>query len=300
MVDPAAQSVDLPRLLKRLYRFREDQRAAARHGFARLLRPRRKAALVAALRRHWPGGYALTDKGDLAFVPAPLDTRGEELLFYGFNAPAPALAFAPQGGMVIDIGANLGEWAVPLAQAVGPLGRVLCCEPNPAIAAALTQTLKINNLGHAEVWPVAISDSNDQGYLAIDSADTGRSHLAASGVAVKRRSLDSIAAEAGLDLIDLIKIDVEGHEAAVLAGGKEMFQRFRPALIFESGHETGDDRAAIADLLDELAYDIIAALHHFGAAPVSNGDFRAAQGPCANGICNLLALPRSVTRSVTR
>jgi FkbM family methyltransferase len=296
VVEPAAQSADLPRLLKRLYRFRQEQRAAPRHGLARLLRPRRKAALVAALRRDWPGGYALTDEGDLVFVPAPLDARGEDLLFHGFDAPAPALAFAPQGGVAIDVGANLGEWAVPLAQAVGPHGKVFCSEPNPTIAAALAQTLRINNLGHAEVWPVAISDSNDQGYLAIDSADTGRSHLAASGVAVPLRSLDSIAAETGFDRVDLLKIDVEGHEAAVLAGGSEMLRRFRPALIFESGHETEDGRAAIADLLDELGYDIVAALHHFGAAPASSGDYRATQGACTKGICNLLALPRPVTR----
>jgi FkbM family methyltransferase len=296
VVDPAAQPVELPRLLKRLYRFRQEQRTAPRHGVARLLRPRRQAALVAALRRQWPGGYALTDEGDLAFVPAPLDARGEDLLFFGFNASAPALAFAPQGGVAIDVGANLGEWAVPLARAVGPHGKVFCCEPNPTIAAALARTLKINNLGHAEVWPIAISDRNDQGYLAIDPADTGRSHLADSGVAVPLRSLDSIAAEVGLDRVDLVKIDVEGHEAAVLAGGGKMLQRFRPALIFESGHETGNGRMAIADLLDERGYDIVAALHHFGAMPVSNGDYRAAQGACASGICNLLALPRSVTR----
>jgi FkbM family methyltransferase len=296
VVDPTAQFADLPRLLKRLYRFRQEQRTAPRHGLARLWRPRRKAALVAALRRDWPGGYALTDEGDLIFVPAPLDARGEDLLFYGFNAPAPALAFAPQGGVAIDVGANLGEWAVPLAQAVGPHGRVLCCEPNTAIAAALTQTLKINNFGHAEVWPVAISDSNDQGYLAIDPADTGRSHLAASGIAVPLRSLDSIAAEAGFDRVDLVKIDVEGHEAAVLAGSSEMLQRFRPAVIFESGHEPGSGRETITDLLDALAYDVVAALHHFGAVSASIGDYRAARGACANGICNLLALPRPVTR----
>jgi FkbM family methyltransferase len=291
VVDPS----DFPRLLKRLYRFRQEQRATRRHGLARLLRPRRKTALVAALRRDWPGGYAPTDQGNLVFVPAPLDARGEDLLFYGFDAPAPALAFVPLGGVAIDVGANLGEWAVPLAQAVGSRGRVLCCEPNPMIAAALARTLNINNLAYAEVWPVAISDSDDHGYLAIDTADTGRSHLAASGIAVKLRSLDSIAAEAMLDRVDLVKIDVEGHEAAVLAGGKQMLQRFRPALIFESGHETTDDRAAIADLLDELAYDIVAALHHLGAGAASSGDYRAAQGACAPGVRNLLALQRPVS-----
>ena len=66
----------------------------------------------------------LTDTGDLAFIPTPLDAQGERLLFYGFAVPATALAFVPKGGVVIDVGANLGEWSVPLAKAVGAYGRV--------------------------------------------------------------------------------------------------------------------------------------------------------------------------------
>src|SRR5438270_11251093 len=129
-----AEPTDLPRLLKRLERFRS---TARRPGLARLFARRRKAALCAALRQRWAGGYVLTDTGELAFVPAPLDARGERLLFYGFAAPQTALAFAPPGGVALDVGANLGEWSVPLARAVGRAGRVLCVEPNPATAAAL-------------------------------------------------------------------------------------------------------------------------------------------------------------------
>jgi FkbM family methyltransferase len=293
VIDSPASPANLPKLLKRLYRFRQRERAARRHGVSRLLRPWRKSALVAALRRDWPGGYALTDDTNLVFVPAPLDARGERLLFHGFGAPPAALAFAPPGGVAIDIGANLGEWSVPLAQAVGPQGLVLCCEPNPAIAAALAATLKINNLGQAQVWPVAVSEQDGEGRLAIDRTDTGQSRLAVEGVPVPLRSLDSIVAEAALDRLNLIKIDVEGHEAAVLTGGAATLRRLRPAVVFESGHEAGGERAAIADLLDELAYDIVAVLHDFGALACTIADFRLAQAACANGICNLLALPRS-------
>jgi FkbM family methyltransferase len=288
---PPNQPTKLPRLLKRLYRFRGEARGAARHSFSRLLRPRRKAALVAALRRDWPGGYALTDKGELAYVPAPLDVRGEHLLFYGFALPEPALAFVPPGGIAIDVGANLGEWAVPLARAVGASGRVVCCEPNPVVAAALAATLRINNLGQAEVLQVAISSADGEGHLAIDPGDSGLSRLAAGGIVVPLRALDSLVAEAALDRLDLIKIDVEGHEASVLAGATQTLRRFRPALIFESGHEAAGDRDRIAGLLEHSAYDIVAVLHHYGALACTMSDYRAGTGPSAGDALNLLALP---------
>jgi FkbM family methyltransferase len=287
---------DLPALLKRLYRVRHDSRWESRHGLSRLLRRRRKAALVAELRRDWPGAYALTDQGELAFVPAPLEARGEHVLFYGFAILEAALRFAPVDGIAIDIGANLGEWAVPLAKAVGSRGRVLCCEPNPTVAAALAATLQINNLGQAEVLRVAVSDADGDGHLAIDPADSGQSRLAATGIAVRRRALDSIVAEAALGWIDLVKIDVEGHEAAVLAGATRTLDQFRPALIFESGHEAAGDRGRIAGLLDRASYDIVAVLHHYGALACTMADYRAATGPCAGGALNLLALPRPVSR----
>lgn len=278
---------DPSRLLKRLYRFRTAER---RPGLARLFARRRKAAVLAELRRDWRGGYVLTGEGELACVPAPLDARGERLMFYGFAAPVPALAFIPPGGVAIDVGANLGEWSVPLARAVGAPGTVICVEPNPAVAAALAATLRINNLGQARVCTAALSDRDGEGRLAVDPRDTGQSRLSGQGLTVSLRRLDGVVTEAGLSRLDLVKIDVEGHELAVLSGAAESLRRFRPALILESGHETPEQSRAIAGLLDELDYDIVAVLHDYGAVPCSAAAYAAASGPGAEAR-NLLALP---------
>ena len=286
-------SADLPGLLKRLYRFRQ---GTARSGLARIGRRQRKAALVAVLRRDWPGGYALTDAGELAFVPAPLDARGEHILFYGFDAPPPALRFAPVGGVAVDVGANLGEWSVPLAKAVGANGRVLCCEPNPSVAAALAATLAINNLAQARVIPAALSAADGDGHLVVHAGDAGLAHLADAGIPVRLRSLDSLLAELGSDRLDLLKIDVEGHEARVLEGAANTLRRLRPVLIFESAHEAAGERDLIADRLDGYGYDIVAALHHYGALACTAAEYRAATGACAGAEArNLLALPRPIT-----
>jgi FkbM family methyltransferase len=287
---------ELRPLLKRLYRFRAGTR---QRGFARLFARQRKAALLAALRQAWPGGYVLTDTGDLAFVPGPLDARGERLMAYGFAVPQPALAFTPPGGVAIDVGANLGEWSVPLARAIGRDGRVFCIEPNAAVAAALKATLRINNLVQAEVLPVAVAAQDGEGRLLIEREDSGRSRLSADEgtIPVPLRRLDGIVAERDLTRLDLLKIDVEGHERFVLASAIETLRRFRPAVVFESGHETPEDRRVIAAQFDELAYDFVAVLHDYGALACSSGDYVEARGACAGTEArNILALPRKLTR----
>jgi FkbM family methyltransferase len=289
---------DIPGLLKRLYRFRRQQRG---RGLARLLARKRRAGLRSAFARHWRGGYVLTDAGELAFVPAPLDARGERVLFYGFAEPKAALAFVPLGGMAIDVGANLGEWSVPLAKTVGRQGRVLCIEPNTSTSNALTATLRINNLPQAEVMRVALSESDGSGHLLINARDTGLSRLtptAGNGaVAVPLRRLDTIIAARVPPRLDLIKIDVEGHERQVLAGAADTLRQFRPAIVFESGHETPNDRQAIASLLDNTGYDIVAVMHDYGALTCCQRDYVVAAGACAGTEArNLLALPRPITR----
>jgi len=297
MGDALKSTSNMPAYLKRLYRLREDKR----RGLPGFIYRQRKNALLRNLRHDWPGGYVLTDHDELAFIPAPLDARGQHLMFYGFDIPEPVLCFAPAGANVIDVGANLGEWSVPLAKAVGATGRVICCEPNPNIASALAATLHINNLSQARVFQIAISAADGEGRLAIDTEDSGLSHLAETGITVPLRSIDSIVANVGLERLDLLKIDVEGHEASVFEGAFSTIKKMRPTLIFESAHEAPADRDQIGRRLNDMGYDVIAVLHHYGALPCTLADYCLAQGACAGSEArNLLALPRAESSVLPR
>jgi FkbM family methyltransferase len=268
----------------------------------RLVRRWREKRLLARLEREWPGGFTLHRTGDLVYVPYPLDARGRHALLHPPGVHPAVLAFLRPGGIAIDIGANLGEWTVPFARAVGAAGRVLAIEPAPRSAAALDKTLAANALTQAEVIRCAIGDRDGTAEFAVPIVtsariDTGTAHIGPPGpglesLNVALRSLDSLAAERGLGRLDLIKIDVEGHERRVLDGAATSLARFRPVLILETGHEAEGDRQAIHDRLRGFGYRMLGVLLDFGMADADWPAYVAAEPPFRAGDAhNLLIVP---------
>jgi FkbM family methyltransferase len=289
-------------LLKALARCRE---AASGGIVARLLRRSRRRALLARLGAEWRAGFVLHATGDLVFVPTPLDARGCHCLLHPPAAHAAALAVLAPGAVAIDIGASLGEWAVPLARAVGPHGRLFAFEPQPVAARALTATFRINNLIQAEAVEAAVSDRGGVQEMAIPEiasreVDSGRARIGAAHAgetvsSVRSVTIDAFVGEAGLGRLDLVKIDVEGHERAVLAGACNTLARFRPAIVMETGHESDADRVAIEALLRGAGYALTGVLLDHGIVPASWDAYAAAAAPCLRGeVHNLLLLPSTL------
>lgn len=288
------------RLLKALSRWRTPELSAGI--LARLLRRSRRRALLARLDAEWQAGFVLHDTGDLIFVPTPLDARGRHCLLYPPSLHGAVRAVLKAGSVAIDIGASLGEWAVPLARAVGPDGRLFAFEPQPLAARALEATLRINNLRQASVIEAAVSDRVGVQHLAVpdvtsSAVDTGRAHIGSikpgeTASSVRSVTLDTFIDEARLDRLDLVKIDVEGCERAVLDGARSTITRLRPVIVMETGHETAADRARIATMLCDAGYEIIGMLLDHGIAPASWEAYATATTPCIPGeIHNMLILP---------
>jgi FkbM family methyltransferase len=278
-------------LLKGLWKLRPpDEREAPG---ARLIRRWREKRLLARLERGWPGGFTLHRTGDLIYVPHPLDARGRHALLHPPRAHPAALAFLSQGAVAIDIGASLGEWTVPLARCVGPAGRVLAAEPAPRNAAALEATLAVNALRQAEVIRCAVGDHDGTAEFAVPvvtsaRTDTGTARLGPVGAGYERlnvclRSLESLVVERGIDRLDLIKIDVEGHERQVLDGAQAVLERYRPALVIETGHEAEGDRPAIHDRLRRGGYRMLGILLDHGMAEADWDAYLGIKGPFRQG-----------------
>jgi FkbM family methyltransferase len=287
-------------LLKALWKLRPPGEPEAPG--ARLVRRWREKRLLARLEQGWPGGFTLHRTGDLVFVPRPLDARGRHALLHPPRAHPAVLALLRPGSVAIDVGANLGEWTVPLARSVGAAGRVIAIEPAPRSAAALEATLAANALRQAEVVRCAIGHHDGQTEFTVPvvtsvRTDTGRARIGpgCSGhetLQVPLRRLESLSAELDLDRIDLIKVDVEGHERQVLDGAASILRQYRPTLVMETGHEAEGDRTAIHDRLRGLGYRMLGILLDYGMATADWQAYVALAPPFRMGDAhNLLLAP---------
>ena len=174
---------------------------------------------------------------------------------YKRRADEPELALVPSllrpDRAFLDVGANVGLYSYV---ARGRASRVFAVEPHPGMAAALRR----NFGGDVEVLEYALSDHEGTAELHVPRHEggelTSRSSLEAEAnpgfaehqVGVELHRLDDLS----LPPLGLVKVDVEGHEKAVLVGAEATLARDRPALIVEveERHHPGES-ARIFELL---------------------------------------------------
>jgi FkbM family methyltransferase len=130
-------------------------------------------------------------------------------------------AHAPQGGVFVDVGANVGTYSLVLARHVGAGGKVVAIEPHPATHARLAFNRIASNV--AQVRLVAAAAGASDGELMIESDD---SNLGASHIATEQNAVDAIPVpsfrlrrildDAGLENVHALKIDIEGFEDRVM------------------------------------------------------------------------------------
>jgi FkbM family methyltransferase len=174
-------------------------------------------------------------------------------------------------GMVfVDVGANDGYYSLFAAQRVGRSGRVLAVEPSTRERVNLKRNIALNALANVTVIPVALGAACGTAELRLaQGAHSGHNTLggfANDGVQAESieqvdvRTLDGVAHAAALDRIDILKIDVEGAEANVIAGAREVLAAMRPLIVLEISDKAlrgqGSDAQRLIALLRELGYEI--------------------------------------------
>lgn len=153
-------------------------------------------------------------------------------LYYGINREElefeTFLSFLGPGMEVWDVGANVGFYTVAAGSIVGASGRVLAFEPDPQALPLLRANVENASLGWVEILPVALGASQGTAsfFVATDSAFSGLADTGRSAVRERRtveiETIDRIWDARGRRPVNALKIDVEGHEAAVAAGGLAM------------------------------------------------------------------------------
>jgi FkbM family methyltransferase len=171
------------------------------------------------------------------------------------------------GFVVLDVGANIGAHTLPLAQLVGPSGRVIAFEPteyafdkllknvslNPGLSGRISANQTLLGRSTNDELPGAIYSS----WPLENASDLHSDHQgrlkSTSGADVQ--TVDRYVERCGLDRLDFIKLDVDGHEYEVLQGARATLERFRPGIVLELAPYVYSEKPAEFDGLLELLWD---------------------------------------------
>lgn len=176
------------------------------------------------------------------------------------------------GDFIFDIGANIGAHTLPLAARTGSTGRVFAFEPSDFAFEKLKKNLALNPglEGQTRVYQILLSTADTpclepEIYASWPLQPRGQVHAKHRGRLVSTAraavdTLDNFAQRQGIERLDLIKIDVDGHESQVLTGALQTLAKFRPVLLLEVSPYVHSKEchhfAALLALLERFGYEL--------------------------------------------
>lgn len=141
------------------------------------------------------------------------------------------------GMIALDVGADIGYYALQMSRLVGPEGRVIAFEPIPAARERLKHNIALNSCTNIEISEYALGNQEGKVYLE-DPFEKSRLNLnksagAAGDIEVSIKRLDDLVEQMNLPSVDIVKMDIEGAEHQALLGMEQTLRRFHPILIVE-------------------------------------------------------------------
>lgn len=228
-------------------------RALTRLGIADLLRRRRDRTVLRVGVYHAPlmgktAKFHVTSRTELTHIDA--FWREEALLRQMLTA-------VHEGDTVWDVGANIGLMSLALLlHAPDRLLSLHAFEPEPHNAAALRRNIEANGIMGAIVHEVALGDRTGEATLHIEDNAGGGSHSlvrkTGRAITVTQQTADALAASIGMP--DVMKIDVEGAELAVLHGMRQLLSQRCVRELFIELHPT---LMPERDLGPQLLHDLL-------------------------------------------
>lgn len=235
------------------------------------------------------------ERSGLLWRLSPECTLQRRLLYHGqldLLDTSFVLSWIKPGAVFADVGSYFGYYALRAAAAGA---QVFAFEPLPGNFDLLTENIRLNDQKNVEAVPCAISDQIGKvSFSAPPAGNRGMGALAFREghrrVTVQSTTLDAFVKERQLQRLDVMKIDVEGAEVAVLKGAKETLARFRPKMLVEYNptclHRCGATGDDLLKLLREADYELFM-LTKRGLKPFQKPD-------SAEDYLNLICLPASL------
>jgi FkbM family methyltransferase len=160
---------------------------------------------------------------------------------------------AGKSSAVFDIGAHVGFYTLLAAVSVRPGGHVFAFEPLAQNLSFLRRHVQLNTLSNVTVFPYAVSDRGGTVHFE-EGANSSMGRIAEDGEEIVAVSLDEMFDAGTVSAPDLMKIDVEGSEAHVLAGAERLISSALPT-IFLATH-SAELNAWCLTWLTNRGYDI--------------------------------------------
>ena len=150
--------------------------------------------------------------------------------------------------VIVDAGANIGAFALYAARKA-PASVIHALEPFPSTRDRLLQTIGSNGLGdRVTVHPIGLSGEDSTRFMDDNGPSQSRgTAVSGPGVAVSTQTLEHFLRDAGLDAVDLLKVDIEGGEHEVFAETNADTLRGVRRLALEY-HPGGSSRSLFAKL----------------------------------------------------
>jgi FkbM family methyltransferase len=200
-------------------------------------------------------------------LPNISETVGFEIFVNGIYEPDTVYFIASKaekGGVVVDIGINVGAISIPLSKVRHDL-KIIGLEAAPWIFDYVETNVKLNQLSNIKLINKAVSNESHKRVEFYSPMDMyGKGSLAPvftqESVMVETITLDDLASNEGV-VIDFLKVDVEGFEASVFRGGKELLSdKLSPEIMFEfvdwAEELSGEAPGAAQSVLMDFGYNL--------------------------------------------
>lgn len=150
-----------------------------------------------------------------------------------------------KGDCVMDVGGNIGTFAIQSAKIVGPEGSVHTFEPLPRALELLQSNIRMNGVsGNVTVVPEGLGDNTEVITFYTEPNKVSTSSFFKVGERGQQElhitTLDKYVQTNRLTSVDFIKVDIEGMEREFLNGARETIIKYRPKIAISTYHRKGD------------------------------------------------------------